>query len=149
MRSDRWIRAGLVLALCFGLAGCTTRDSGYKISNETIAFIKPGVTTQSEVVENLGPPLLELKDLHACAYSWGKMRLANSSREGMQPGPMDNREQSYILKPPTDEGTLVETRRWLCCIAMDDQGKVTRVERVKVEGSPSLEKTLRDWAAAK
>src|SRR6516225_12350562 len=56
------------------MPGCATSESGYKISDETIAFIQPGVTTRADVVENLGKPLLELNDPRVVAYSWGKVR---------------------------------------------------------------------------
>jgi hypothetical protein len=150
MRPGNWKWAWLaVLAAACGLTSCATRDSGYKISEETIAFIRPGETTRAEVIENLGPPLLELRDIRASAYTWGKMRLAVSGKQVMREDPLQSRQMTgySLAPPPSEEGTLVEHRRWLCCLAFDDQGKVRRVERIRVEGSPSLEKALRDWAA--
>jgi hypothetical protein len=139
-----WTWVGL-LWLC-GVTGCATRDSGYKISNDTVAFIQPGTTTRAEVIENLGPPLFELNDLHVSAYSWGKMRLTSGGKPVSSEG-MDPRQMGYSTGPsPSDTGPMVESRRWLYCIAYDDQGKVTRLERIKLEGAPSLEAALRDWA---
>jgi hypothetical protein len=145
MRPESLIRAALALLLCCGLSSCVTRDSGYKISEETIAFIKPGRTTEAEVIENLGPPLIEFKDLRVCAYSWGKVHVASSGKGSMPMETTDIRQGNQV-GPPPDEGTLIETRRWLCCIAFDEKGEVTRVQRITVEGARSVEQALRDWA---
>jgi hypothetical protein len=142
MHKRSWIAS--TLCLIWLLPGCATQESGYKISDETIAFIQPGVTMRAEVVENLGPPLLELKDLRVVAYSWGKLRATGSrapEQQGLQTGSMGN-----AGGPPSDDSGLVETRRWICCIALDDKDRVTRVERVAMEGATSLENAVRQWA---
>jgi hypothetical protein len=138
-------------ALLVVLAGwlpfsCATRDSGYRISEETIAFIQPGVTTRSEVVENLGTPLLELKQPHVVAYSWGKVHVTGG-KPAVQAPSMGAGEMNYAAgPPPSEEGNLVEVKRWVCCIALDDKNRVVRVEKIKLEGAPSLEQAVRQWA---
>jgi hypothetical protein len=130
------------------LTSCATRDSGYKISNETIAFIQPGVTTRSEVVENLGTPLLELKDPRAVAYSWGKVHAVGGKVHGDEN--MRAREMgSTLLTDPNDEVSLIETKRWICCIALDDKDRVKRVETIKTPGGISVESAVRAWALGK
>jgi len=144
---------GMILGLTIlGLvSACATRDSGYKISEETIAFIKPGATSRSEVIENLGPPLLELKDPPVVAYSWGKMRVAGGARASANDDPMlrADRTGTAIIPPTGEQSELVETRRWICCIALDQKDQVTRVERVELPGAGSLEQAVRAWAASK
>jgi hypothetical protein len=44
---------------------------------------------------------------------------------------------------------LVETRRWVCCLALDEHDLVTRVGKIKIEGANSLEQAVRAWAASK
>ena len=130
------------------------RQSGYKITEETIAFIQPGVTSRTEVIENLGPPLLELKEPkepHVVAYSWGKMRVSGvkpSTREDPMVQATESQRMGYQVAPPLGEpAQLIETQRWICCIALDDKDRVTRVERVEVSGAGSLEQAVRGWAA--
>ena len=132
-----------------GLAGCATRDSGYRISDETIAFIEPGVTTRAEVIENLGQPLLEIEGGRVAAYSWGKMRAVASQTGTRNPGAQYSRMQMGYgaVPPPADEIALVEARRWIFCVALDEQGRVTRAERIKLEGAGSLEAAVQQWAA--
>jgi hypothetical protein len=140
----------LALSLGWVLAGCATQESGYKISEETIAFIQPGTTTRSDVIENLGTPLLELKEPRVVAYSWGKVRATgNRSSSAVYDDAMRNRNMAYSSIPePVEETGLVETRRWLCCVGFDDKDRVTRVEKLKLEGAGSLEQRVRQWAAA-
>ena len=143
-----WIPV-FILSLAMGFGhGCAMRQSGYKISNETIAFIQPGTTTRAEVVENLGPPLLELQDVRVLAYSWGKMRVTGGSAAARQDA-MQSRQMSGYSPPstPIDEGGLVESHRWVCCVAWDENNRVTRIERIKLESATSLESAVRRWAA--
>jgi len=138
----------LFLVACF-FGGCATRESGYKISKETIAFIQPGVTTRTDVVENLGTPLLDLKDARALAYSWGKMR-ATVTKPVVREEGLQSQQMGYSMGAPGSGGEegLVEMRRWICCIALDQNDRVQRVATVEVQGAESLEQTLRRWAAA-
>jgi hypothetical protein len=152
MPSKSWIATGLSLFLVCGLAACATRDSGYKISNDTIAFIQPGVTTRAEVLENLGQPLIDIPDLNVAAYSWGKMRVSSNGKSAAAAtGGVDPRQSNYSMgpAPSDDDSVLVESNRWAFCIAYTEQGKVARIERIHVEGAPSLEKAVRDWAMRK
>jgi hypothetical protein len=150
MTRHNWRPAFWALIFGWALAGCATRDSGYKISNETIAFIQPGVTTRSEVIENLGTPLLELKGPRVVAYSWGKMRATGGGTQAVRDQTMGGREMGYgVGTAPTEETGLVETRRWVCCIALDDKDRVARVDKIKLEGATSLEKAVRQWAGTR
>src|SRR5690349_9893962 len=120
----------LAWVLGCGLAGCATRDSGYKISQETIAFVQPGKTAKAEVIENLGPPLLELKNPRVVAYSWGKMHMTGA-KPAVREDPMQGRSMGYGVGPPPEEGTGVESRRWICCFALDENDKVVKVGRIE------------------
>jgi hypothetical protein len=107
------------------------------------------VTTRAELVDNLGPPLFELGNPHVVAYTWGKVRPTGvkpaASVQGM--GPSD--QVGYAARQPAvEEGALVESRRWIYCVALDDQNRVVRSETVKMEGENSLESAVRRWAAS-
>jgi hypothetical protein len=146
MRPHPWHRTLLILLLAWTVPGCASRDSGYKISNDTVAFIEPGVTTRAEVVENLGPPLLDLPDARVSAYSWGRVRVS-----GSQPVVRDDRLEPrtmgyYSTTPSTWQES--ESRRWAYAIAWDENNRVMRTERIKVEGITTLERTVREWAAS-
>jgi hypothetical protein len=140
----------LALALCCGVPGCATRDAGYKISDETVAFIQPGTTTRSEVVENLGTPLFELRNPTVLAYSWGKVRPTGGNAAARQEA-MQSRRMTFgsyeTGPPPIDDTTLVETRRWVFCVELDEANRVTRTGRLKLEGAESLEQAVRRWAS--
>ncbi len=135
------------------MAACATRDSGYRITKETTAFVQPGVTTRADLIENMGPPLLELKDPHVLAYSWGKVHPKAVARApgqdpSMAPGGAAN-QAGYSAGPsPLEETGSVETERWVYCVALDDHDRVTRSETVKLEQAPSLEIAVRRWANA-
>ena len=146
MTRHSWVHLLAILAIGGLLAGCATRDSGYRISDETIAFIQPGVTTRSEIVENLGTPLLELKEPRVVAYSWGKLR-ATGGKPAAQSGTMGTQSlgSPVPLTDPSEESGLIETRRWVCCIALDGNDRVTRLEKLKLEGAQSLENAVRRW----
>lgn len=147
MRMRPWFQITAVLLLV--LSGCATRQGGYKIGDDTIAFIQPGITSRAEVVENLGPPLLDLPDIRVSAYSWGKLRVTGGQPEPRQPG-LSDRQSSYAgtPAPPVEERGLVEGRRWVCCIAWDGEDRVQRLERIEVQAASSLEQAVRRWAGA-
>jgi hypothetical protein len=148
MKRKYWIQAGLIAVAV--LCGCASQDSGYRISNETVAFIRPGVTTRTEVVENLGPPLFELKDPHVVAYSWGKVHgtvsraaVSQSANPALRPS-----QSGYAPEPAAPEETgTVESHRWICCVALGPQDRVTRFGTFEVQGATSLENAVRQWAA--
>ena len=149
MAPSSWATAILVGLTAWGVSGCATREAGYRISDESIAFIQPGVTTRSEVVENLGTPLLELQEPHVIAYSWGRLRVTAASKPIGQDVNIGTRPMDYAVGPaPSQEGGLVETKRWVCCIALDSNNRVTRFEKLRLESVPSLEEAVRQWAAS-
>jgi hypothetical protein len=127
-------------------SGCSSTTSGYRISDETVAFIQPGVTSRAELLENLGPPLLTLPDLGVVAYSWGKVRLTGA-RQPVQGGVNPSFGGSHGSMPaaPGEPGQ-VESRRWLYCIALDLNDRVTRHGTMELTGASSLEKAVREWA---
>src|SRR5438105_751600 len=93
----------ILFAVTSTLVSCATRDSGYKISDETVAFVQPGVTARTELIENLGPPLLELKSPRVVAYSWGRIHLTGA-RSGVRDDPMQGRAMgSTVGLTPTEE----------------------------------------------
>jgi hypothetical protein len=138
----------LWLVVACGAWGCASRESGYRITNETIAFIQPGVTTRADLVENLGPPLLDLKDPRVVAYSWGKVHPTAGARPPAPPeSSLEGRQMgASTMVGPLDETGMVETRRWVCCIALDGNDRVQRVETIQLEGAPSIEAAVRKWA---
>jgi hypothetical protein len=139
----------LVLALAWAGSSCATRDSGYKISDETVAFIRPGITTRADVIENLGPPLYELKEPHVVAYSWGKMRAVGGKPVGVGEQAYQRQEMGYAVAPgPPEETGLVETRRWVYCLALDPGNRVTRTGKIELEGATSLAQAVGAWAGA-
>ncbi len=140
-----WTRAFLILLLTAILPGCASRDSGYKISKDTVAFIEPGVTTRAEIVENLGPPLLELHEPRASAYSWGKVRVSGS-QPVVRDERLEPRQMGYSTTPSTWQES--ESRRWAFAIAWDENDRVKRTERIKVEGITTLERAVREWATS-
>jgi hypothetical protein len=148
MRRDGWIPLVLALVGSVALLSCATRDSGHRISNDAIAFIEPGVTKRSEVVENLGPPLFELQEPRVAAYSWGRLR-ATGSRPAIREQSFENRRMGYntTLTPPPEDSGLMESRRWICCLALDQEDRVLRVETIRLEGNISLEEAVRQWAS--
>lgn len=44
--------------------------SGHKLTSENIAFIEPGIASRSDVIQKLGRPNMDFKDLRIIAYSW-------------------------------------------------------------------------------
>lgn len=146
MRHNHWFGLISVCLLAWMLPGCATRDSGYKISGETVAFIQPGTTTRADVTDNLGPPLLDLPDLRVSAYSWGKMRVT-AGKPAVRTDRVDERNMGYTgASSPWEEPGLVESRRWAYAIAWDDSDRVQRAERIEVEGVTTLERAVREWA---
>ena len=140
----------LILLGC-ALAGCASRNVGYRISNETVEFIQPGVTARSEVVDNLGPPLIEIQNPHVVAYSWGKVRSGVNAPAGPQDQPVVMPGNSTYATPPPpppmSDTAGTETERWIFCIALDAKDRVQRVGRLQLQGSGSLVNAVRQWAA--
>ena len=136
----------MLVMLVTALVSCASRESGYKISDETIAFIQPRVTTRSDLIENLGPPLLEINNPHVIAYSWGKLHATGARPSAVRPEDARETEMASTLRNPDDEPGLVESRRWICCIALDSKDRVARMERIKLAGAGSLEQAVRAWA---
>jgi len=138
---------GLLLILM--LPGCATHESGYRITEETVAFIHPGATTRAEVIENLGPPLLNLSNPNVIAYSWGKERATGNISATDRQQAAENRQMGSSIPAASfggESADLVESRRWAYCIALDDADHVTRTGRVEVQGAGSLERAVREWA---
>ncbi len=147
-------RLGPVFALAACLSGCAHGTTGYRISEETVAFIHPGTTTRSEVVENLGSPLYELPDPHVMAYSWGRVRgvvtgpaTGGVSAQPSQASPMSP-QPAPMLNGSNDNTETVESRRWICCIALDSNERVTRFGTFEMKGAGSLEQAVRQWVAS-
>jgi hypothetical protein len=148
MRREFWMQmAALLLGACW-LSGCASRETGYRISEETVAFIRPGSTTRAEVMENLGPPLFELQNPRVLAYSWGKVHGVVTKPVTQEQMPIPG-QVGYEppLNDPSDNTTSVESRRWIYCIGLDDQGRVTRQGKFELRGADSVENAVRRWAA--
>jgi hypothetical protein len=144
--------AGGLALLILGSVGCATSVTGHRISDKAIAFVHPGVTTRSEIVENLGPPLIEPKAPEVAAWSWGtgKAKLAPSGPEqvAVTGWPGNVTADSFVDTTPYSEIGSVEKRRWIYCLAFDAQGVVTRSARVEVKAGTSLEEVVKRWATA-
>ena len=139
-------------ALCAGLwAGCARTTTGYRISEETVAFVQPGATTRADLIENLGPPLFELLEPHVVAYSWGKAKgvvtSASAASDSLHAGP-SGPAGTMTTTGPAMESMSVESRRWLYCVALDASNHVIRSGKFELEGANSLEAAVRQWAAS-
>jgi hypothetical protein len=148
MQRNPWTQLAAALILAGAFCGCARGTTGYRISDETVAFIHPGLTTRSDVVENLGPPLFELKNPHVVAYSWGRVRSAGGRPVVQEQMPDPGRTGYETAPPPSDEdSSSFEARRWICCVALDDKDRVTRFGTFEMHGAASLEQAVREWAA--
>jgi hypothetical protein len=136
--------------LVLALGGCAARDAGYRITDATTAFVQPGVTTRADVVENLGPPLIEVEGAKVAAYSWGRIRSTGGRAAVTRDTGSPSRRMSYgVDLDPLEETGSVETQRWIYCIEYDADGRVRRAERVRLERvGQSLEQAVRRWAGA-
>lgn len=77
---DAFRKFALTSFCLFFLYGCVsfipipvftgTVISGSKITDENITFLSTGRTTREEVIQKLGQPSMEFKDLHIIVYSW-------------------------------------------------------------------------------
>jgi hypothetical protein len=107
------------------------------VTIESTAFIKIG-TPQNEIVENLGPPTLQLDHGRLMAYAW------RIERGGLHVEiPMPN---SSIPIPVKDSHLAYR----VYAIQMNSSKQVTRTEFLTVpepdHGGQSLEQMLDDWA---
>ena len=142
------IQGALLLMLIASLVSCATPDAGYKITDETIAFVQPGVTTRSEVLENLGSPLFELKEPPVVSYSWGKMRSTGARAAPVRSDDLRQEQSAARLEDPSEQSGTVESRRWVFCIALDANDRVKRVQKIELRGQTSLEQAVRAWAGS-
>ena len=62
----------LILLMSLVTVGCATAESGRNITPEQINWIQKGVTTRTEIIENLGHPVTEIPD-------WSKMDFSSTS----------------------------------------------------------------------
>lgn len=63
----------LILAGCIALPIPTTEGkvlAGRRVSEEQLTLLSPGITTQEQVIEQLGNPDVILEDVHVFAYHW-------------------------------------------------------------------------------
>ena len=63
-----------VLMFSYGCITIPTSEnkvlSGEKISDKQLVFIEQGITSKSEIIDQLGPPDIHLLDTNIFAYNW-------------------------------------------------------------------------------
>ena len=71
------IKIWVLLPVFLALTGCitipTTENtvlSGEKVTDQQLVFVKQGMTTKSEITDQLGPPDIFLIDKNIFAYDW-------------------------------------------------------------------------------
>lgn len=104
--------------------------SGRKIGVENIAFFKQGVTTRAEVIQTLGQPNIDFKDLRVIVYHW-------SVRSAYVPW--------VVGSGGRGTGDIMEiSDKYTLLIALDEKDYVLRSEISKVwPGTPIRSHTLK------
>jgi len=104
--------------------------SGRKIGAENIAFFKQGVTTRAEVIQALGQPDIDFKDLRIIVYHW-------SVRSAYVPW--------VVGSGGGGTGDIMEiSDKYTLLIALDEKDYVSRSEITKVwPGTPIRSHTLK------
>lgn len=125
--SPSFILAGLLAMMT---SGCSSVTGGRSIKPGAIAFVTAGTTTGREVIENLGPPLLELEGGHLLAYSWEtsshlRVTFHTLGRETGEAGP----------KP----------KQWVFCVATDRFFRVFRHDTITAAENESVQNAALAW----
>lgn len=124
--------AGLFVAvLAMVMAGCSHVIAGNEISLAHIAFIRPGVTSRTEIVENFGRPMWESEDATVIAYFW------------QTGGNATNTLRRHGITDP--ERTFVNYRARCFVVRFDGNGRVQNCNFLEAEDSQQLEARLLDW----
>ena len=121
------IFAGLLAVMTLG---CTSVTGGRSIKPSAIAFVTSGSATGREVIENLGPPLLELAGGHLLVYSWEtsshlRVTFHTLGRETGEAGP----------KP----------KQWAFCVATDRFDRVLRHHTITAAENESVQNAALTW----
>jgi hypothetical protein len=117
------------------LPACQTRS----FSPDALAFVHPGETLRSEVIENLGPPSWEASNGSTMAY----IRSASAGKTSQW---ALRREQSLPLVTTTT--TEFGQRKTALCFAYDVQGHVTRMEVIPIAAGTDAATALEAWSRA-
>jgi outer membrane protein assembly factor BamE (lipoprotein component of BamABCDE complex) len=104
---------------------------GDEITREQVAFICTGGTPRSEVLENLGTPLLDLEKDRTLVYVW-------QTRQGWHP---------TLLGWKRDIGGGND--RWLYCIRFDEQDRVIKTDTIRQREEESPVKAAQEWLTGK
>jgi outer membrane protein assembly factor BamE (lipoprotein component of BamABCDE complex) len=122
------IGAILLLSLVLSaLSACRHVTVGFALTRKQVAFVKPGVTTRSEVLENLKEPLLDLPADRTMVYVW-------QTRQGLHP---TFGGEKYDIGGGSD--------RWLYCIRFDADDRVMKHETIRQHAEESPIKAAQDW----
>ena len=115
-------------------SGCTSTRSGFRISNESSAFIEPGKTTRAEILATFGRPIVELNESRVVAYYWETHRGA-SDKSVWYPGAGFRREHE-----------IYGLCDWAFCLRFDAHDRVVNKITLKAPGDDSITEVVKRWA---
>jgi hypothetical protein len=112
--------------------GCS-HTHGLKMTPERTAFIQNGITTRTEVIETLGPPLYELGPERIIAYAW--------------------ETESNVTTYYTALGSYHEFDKshssWLYCVHFDERNNVARSGKIRQLDTESYTEAIMKWLQSK
>jgi hypothetical protein len=129
-RSGFWMIS--IFALLFACVGCSHTTTGLSMTAERTAFIRHGITTRTEVVETLGPPLYDHGPERTIAYAW--------ETEGVGWG--------YSVFGRYHEIDRKHDR-WLFCVHFDDSNRVDRHGKTRQPETESWKESILRWLEMK
>jgi hypothetical protein len=141
MKSGFWIIS--IFALMLACGGCSRTTTGLSMTKERTAFLRNGVTTRTEVVETLGPPLFDLQSERTVAYYWENEGLSWGYRYPLLGKPKTEAEKAtgvgyheiYKKADPC----------WLFCIRFDDSNRVIRYGKARQLQTESWSEAIVNW----
>jgi hypothetical protein len=124
----------VVLVICLTSLVFTEGCSSFSAREQRmVSFIKPGVTTKAEVLENLGEPIWQQEG--AVAYLWNPSWSAHPRHRGAD----------YYAQHPEYAGyhrggrDAVDHEYSVFCIAFDAEGRVSRSEILDTDSGATNE----------
>lgn len=140
------MRLRAILPVCFGAlllqAGClllpipTSEDkvlAGTPVTEEQLAFLAPGVTTKSEVVDRLGEPDVIWEEARLFAYEW-------TVRQGILIWAVGAGYTGHA-------GATDLPKRYMLLVQFDERDRVQRFERAAWPSGQSHGRFLEQWVA--
>ena len=111
----QWL--ALVSVLAFVGNGCAVVTGGHRITPTMVSFIRSGITTRQELLENLGPPTLDLEDGRLIAYTWETtgQQYASFFFVDRHWGEIGPRQRQWAFCVAFDKTERVAHRATICC----------------------------------